>query len=256
MISLRLNISIFFEFYCLIKRSFFNAGLTSSNQLKLALIPQYCYHLCSFNNNDNYEVRTLLHTQISHRAGEKGSNRSLSKLTGALGSAFVGATIMLSPMVANANDANTMPSVTKASVAFPPLPERTEAFCAPLQENRHGLMLDASGSAFQHSKKNPGTVGISVAKGRDLTMPAENLGTILVNTFRGAGVDAECFVSPHGAMNGTAISLNVNGVSWKEDGFMNLDEVTDRDELRRVVAEAKTGKLLLTQASLISPKTP
>ena len=90
-----------FQFH---KRSFLRTVAASNKQPKLAFIPYFCYCTDSFNNNDNNKVRTILHTQISPRAGEKRSNRSISRLTGALGSAFMGATIMLSPMVANAND--------------------------------------------------------------------------------------------------------------------------------------------------------
>ena len=86
------------------KRSFLSVFGASKKQSKLAFIPQFCYSFHGFRHNDNNKTETILHTQISHRAGEKSSSRFSLGLTAPLKAAFLGATIMLSPMVANAND--------------------------------------------------------------------------------------------------------------------------------------------------------
>ena len=114
------------------KRSFFQTARTSQESEKLALIPWFCYLTDDFSGVDKPLLKNLKTIFSSLRGGEKPSNRSLSKLSGALGSAFVGATVLLSPMAASANDAapesvQTASVITeKSPVPSVPMSERME----------------------------------------------------------------------------------------------------------------------------------
>ena len=117
MISLRLNIYIFYGFSILTKRSFFYASRASIKQLKLAFIPQYCHLNLGFKGTNRPHIEILIHSSSSQIGGEKPSNRFSLGLTPAVKAAFVGATIMLSAIPANAQDNTVNPSIQPVAVS-------------------------------------------------------------------------------------------------------------------------------------------
>lgn len=156
----------------------------------------------------------------------------------------VGAAIALvtSPMSAHAEDAAVYPAA-----AVPAYDLRETPYCAPLRENAVGREMDASYSAYKFSQENVGKVGISIFPGQDLgDKSPEFLGTLLVNSFRKRGVEAECFVHHETGPKGTGLDFKINGHSWGVDRALNLSEVLDVDTIEKVVAEAKTAKMLLS----------
>ncbi len=122
--------------------------------------------------------------------------------------------------------------------------------CSPLAQTSTGREVDASYSAHKYSQENVGAVGISIFGGRDLgSFSPHDLGTKLVKILEMNGVKAECFVHHRDVTNGTAVNFNVDGLAWKEDGFLNISESISKDTLRGVIAEAKTAKSLLASSS-------
>lgn len=66
---------------------------------KLASFAQFCYSVASYKSGNTQEIETLLHSNISQRAGEKGSNSFLPRLTSpfnVMTGAVFSATMMLS----------------------------------------------------------------------------------------------------------------------------------------------------------------
>ena len=174
-----------------------------------------------------------------HRITQKGSNRFSLGLTAPLKAAFLGATIMLSPIAASANDA----SVQNASLEKP-------TQCSTLLLNQHGFEMGAGANALKFSDDNKGSVGIAVYPGKDMNgYTPDQIGLYLGSLFEGQSVDAKCFIAPANLNRHTGILYNVNGLSWTESGSLNLQQATDGTTVDGIVAEAKTGKLLLSSAS-------
>lgn len=119
---------------------------------------------------------------------------------------------------------------------------REVPFCAPNEKNRHGLEMGASATAMEYSAENYGAVGIYIAEGNDMNgYSPQQLGQFLINYFADADIEAECFISPRKAANGTALDFKVNNLSWGYDRMLNLQEGTDRTVLDDVIASARMG---------------
>ncbi len=112
--------------------------------------------------------------------------------------------------------------------------------CAPLEINKAGRTLDAGLSAYRYSKNDAGAVGISIFPGSNIpTSAAHEFGTKLRTAFLRNGVDAECFVHNEIGPNGTGINFDIDGLSWSEDGPLNIREAKDINTLKGVATEAR-----------------
>ncbi|MEW7986971.1 MAG: hypothetical protein AB2765_07915 [Candidatus Thiodiazotropha endolucinida] len=122
--------------------------------------------------------------------------------------------------------------------------------CAPLHQTSTGREVNASLSAHRYSQQNIGAVGISIFPGTDLgDQSPHKLGHILRSTFQKYGVEAECFVHNRTHSNGTSVNFKIAGLSWKEDGSLNISQSLDKSTLRGIIAEAKTAKEFLPTSS-------
>ena len=164
---------------------------------------------------------------------------------------FVAATAAGAAMVMPLSATHAQDAPKIVPVEYETTMEMRETFkCADLRENEAGRVFNAGTSAWVYSDEQSGRVGISIYPGRDLgDHSPEKLGTILVNTFRDNGVQAECFVNDEGVENGTSIDFKVNGLSWGKTRTFNISEATDPETLKGVIDEAKTGRMLLSSNS-------
>ena len=118
--------------------------------------------------------------------------------------------------------------------------------CSPLFRTSTGRRVDASFSAHDYSKKNIGAVGISIFPGQDLPMnSAHSIGMKLVSAFEQNGIQAACFVHYETGPKGSGFNFKITGLSWNEDGPMDIAEATSIETLRGVAAEARTARALL-----------
>ena len=148
-------------------------------------------------------------------------------------------------------DDRSVSSPAASSDLFEPIPLREEASCESLFVDNEGFEHGPGVSSYKYSVDYPGAIGISIYPGGDLNgFTPEEIGTIFVNTFRNQGLHAECFVSAEPVDGGTSINFNIRGQSWEEDGSMNLEAAMDVETLRSVVAEAKTGNLILASSGV------
>jgi len=123
--------------------------------------------------------------------------------------------------------------------------------CAPLEVNKAGRTLDAGLSAYRYSKNDAGAVGISIFPGSNIgSEVAHEFGTKLRTAFQRNGVDAECFVHNEIGPNGTGINFDIDGLSWSEDGPLNIREAKDINTLKGVATEARLVRSKSDQASL------
>ncbi|WP_416877415.1 hypothetical protein [Litorimonas sp.] len=200
--------------------------------------------MCDFGGVELPPHKYLIARNSSSSAGDQRANRFKLPLTGKFVGAAMAGALVLSPMTATAQQPTAQPASWS---------QTTE--CAPLRQNSVGRIMNAGSSAWDYSDQNPGKIGIAVFPGQDLgDNTPEEVGTWLVRTLATAGVEAECFVQTSYGKNGTGIDFLVNGSSWMDieqrDVRFNLEEIRDADRLRSMVAEAKTGKVLLTSASI------
>ena len=125
------------------------------------------------------------------------------------------------------------------------IPPRDTAFCGELARNAGDRELGASVSASLFSKANIGKVGVSIYPAQDLgDKSPEFLGTVLINSLRKRGVDAECFVHHSLGEKGTGVDFIIEGRPWREDRALNLSEALDADLIDTVAAQAKTTAML------------
>ncbi|MEM7467204.1 MAG: hypothetical protein AAF387_10000 [Pseudomonadota bacterium] len=131
--------------------------------------------------------------------------------------------------------------------------------CAALTKDAQGYEWDASYSAHNYSEDNIGNVGISIYPGEDLnSFSADELGSKLVNLFKSAGVQAECFINNSSfTESGTALSFKIDGLSIVIDGddTFGMKQVREDKRILRSAAaeEAKTAKdVLASREHLIS----
>jgi len=121
-----------------------------------------------------------------------------------------------------------------------------DTHCAPLEVNTTGRTLDAGLSAYRYSKKDAGSVGISIFPGSNIpTDAAHNLGTVLRAVFQRSGIDAECFVHYENGPKGTGINFKIDGLTWSENGPLNILEAKDIKTLKAVATEARLVRKLL-----------
>lgn len=126
--------------------------------------------------------------------------------------------------------------------------------CSELMNNTNGFKMGAGANAQKYSEDNKGSVGIAVYPGKDMNgYTPDQIGLYLSSLFESSDVDARCFISPSTSDNHTGIVYTVNGLSWTNDGSLNLQQATDGGTVSNIVAEAKTGGRLLRSALLSSP---
>jgi len=147
-----------------------------------------------------------LHTQLSPRAGEKGSNRFSLGLAPAVKAAFIGATIMLSPTIANANDgANNTASPTTYSASLT-APQTKEVWQ----------------KAKDHSREN---VEIAiVVYGHTAKYTPEQLGEGFQKVFAREGVNETSVWTANAEQRGAKVLFIIDG-TLTSDNILNLKEV-------------------------------
>lgn len=119
--------------------------------------------------------------------------------------------------------------------------------CSPLYRNIAERQAGAGLSAHIYSQEHVGAVGISIYPGRTLSRDsAHSLGVQLVNAFRQNDVEASCFVHFQNGSGGSGFDFVISGLSWNEEGPLNITEATNVETLRSVIAEAKTARTLLS----------
>lgn len=186
----------------------------------LAFIGHVCYFLSGITTTSFLKMSTL---------------RTLSRQ---FGGATMAAALFAMPMAANAEETIEVANTTTQL--------RETAYCAPLLPAQNGFIMNASASAHKYSKNNIGAVGISIFAGQDLGEHSpEFLGTVLVNSLRRRGVEAECFVHHKEMPNGTGINFHITGLSWGKDHSLSISESLNIETIEGVAAEAKTAGIIL-----------
>lgn len=118
--------------------------------------------------------------------------------------------------------------------------------CSPLYRNAVDRQASAGLSAHIYSRENVGAVGISIYPGRTLSQDsAHALGVKIVTALEQNGVGARCFVHYENGTKGSGFDYKITGLSWSDDGPLNIVEATSPETLRGVIAEAKTARALL-----------
>ena len=121
--------------------------------------------------------------------------------------------------------------------------------CEPLYHHPSGDTYTASTSAHIYSKRHVGAVGISIFQGADLSRESSHtLGTKLVGVMKRSGLEAECFVHDKSVKGGTSVNFHIAGLAFDEDNGLNVREAVDRENLKAVVAEARTARDHLASA--------
>ena len=112
-----------------------------------------------------------------------------------------------------------------------------------------GREFNAATSAHVYSKEHVGAVGISIFQGADLSRASSHtLGTKLVGIMKRSGLEAECFVHEKSVSGGTSVNFHIAGLAFDEGNGLNIREAVDKDNLKAVVAEARTARDLLVSA--------